>query len=553
MMLRTALLCALLSAAAATSDPPKVPIPDFVKLECSLSQLAFQFGSQKVPSSPAALHAALNLGSCAEHTDAATLAENERILAAAPPVRGELPGAGTTLYVATTGDDSGAGTEAAPFASLHGAAAAIRKAGASGSTTVLVRAGKYYFNETLALGKADSNVHWAAYRGEKVTLSGGKLLAPDWKPYKGKIQMASVSPSDVLSAPEREYLGAPAPAPAPHNFGKPPAQWNTLHVDGVRQIRARFPNGDPQQGSGICFSKINRPGEGCDSYLQARGGLGCTFDPAGHNRMDNCTSLPDGPVGAQVSFGLNRGSSPTQGCKQCTTYGQFKYGIFTPPDGHPVYNKPLPGIGWQNNSLFSFWGSPFSRPAGVQYNASDNVPKLAKADGAVVHMFHGGLWGGWQYAVAGQTDSALEFGYGEPRPRCSSRRQRLLSDRAAGRRLPGGAGQHDLAQPLLRRERPRTSRRSVRVVLRPGRHAVLLAERHDGGGGGGGRAEGGRGAAARHDRLRQRRERRVLRRVYLHRDALHVPEPVRGALGRRLVDPSRCRLLCRGLLRGQHQ
>ena len=65
-------------------------------------------------------------------------------------------------------------------------------------------------------------------------------------------------------------------------------------------------------------------------------------------------------------------------------------------------------------SLFSFWGSPFSRPAGVQYNASDNVPKLAQADGAVVHMFHGGLWGGWQYAVAGQTDSALEFGYGAP-------------------------------------------------------------------------------------------------------------------------------------------
>ena len=24
------------------------------------------------------------------------------------------------------------------------------------------------------------------------------------------------------------------------------AQWNTLHVDGVRQVRARFPNGNPQ-------------------------------------------------------------------------------------------------------------------------------------------------------------------------------------------------------------------------------------------------------------------------------------------------------------------
>ena len=26
-----------------------------------------------------------------------------------------------------------------------------------------------------------------------------------------------------------------------------------------------------------------------------------------------------------------------------------------------VYNKPLPGIGWQNNSLFSFWNTPFDR------------------------------------------------------------------------------------------------------------------------------------------------------------------------------------------------
>ena len=42
-----------------------------------------------------------------------------------------------------------------------------------------------------------------------------------------------------------------------------------------------------------------------------------------------------------------------------------------------VVNR-MPGLGWQNNSLFSFWGSPFSRPAGVQYNSTDAVPKLAQ-------------------------------------------------------------------------------------------------------------------------------------------------------------------------------
>jgi hypothetical protein len=129
--------------------------------------------------------------------------------------------------------------------------------------------------------------------------------------------------------------------------------------------------------------------------------------------MDNCTSLPDGPAGATVAFGLDRGRAPKTGCKsQCSTYGTFKYTVMNPPSGHPVYNKPMPGLGWSNNSLFSFWGSPFARPAGVQFNGSDAVPKLAQPDGAVVQMFHGGLWGGWTYAVAGQTATAFEFGYG---------------------------------------------------------------------------------------------------------------------------------------------
>ena len=94
-------------------------------------------------------------------------------------------------------------------------------------------------------------------------------------------------------------------------------------------------------------------------------------------------------------------------------YGTFQYSIFDPPAGHPVYNKPMPGKGWANNSLFSFWGSPFSRPAGVKA-ASLKTKALANATGAVVHMFHGSLWGGWQYSVSGQDEKSgsLTFGYG---------------------------------------------------------------------------------------------------------------------------------------------
>ena len=72
----------------------------------------------------------------------------------------------------------------------------------------------------------------------------------------------------------------------------------------------------------------------------------------------------------------------------------------------------MPGLGWSNNSLFSFWGSPFSRPSSMQYGSDLKV--YSDASTAVVHMFHGALWGGWQFQVASQqvNTSQLQFGYG---------------------------------------------------------------------------------------------------------------------------------------------
>ena len=44
-----------------------------------------------------------------------------------------------------------------------------------------------------------------------------------------------------------------------------------------------------------------------------------------------------------LAQGPNRGDSPTLGCPECSgSWGTFKYSLFDPPDGHPVYNKPMP-------------------------------------------------------------------------------------------------------------------------------------------------------------------------------------------------------------------
>eukprot|EP00756_Hemistasia_phaeocysticola_P047054 Hpha_TRINITY_DN20940_c0_g1::TRINITY_DN20940_c0_g1_i1::g.139755::m.139755 len=143
----------------------------------------------------------------------------------------------------------------------------------------------------------------------------------------------------------------PTPAPVPVH---PAALVNSLFINGTRAIRARFPNGNPQDNSGLCFSKIQHPGvEGCPGYLSAAGS---------HGTQDG------GEKVTEVDFALNRGESPTLGCKQCTTYGSFKYTIYDPPAGHPVYSKPLPSWGWPNNSVPTFWGSLFSRPAGLLYD-----------------------------------------------------------------------------------------------------------------------------------------------------------------------------------------
>jgi len=486
--------------------------------------------------SPRALHDALNLGDCASVLPADALKGNAQILARAPAPRGTLPRAGqATFYIAPGGSDANAGTMAAPFESFPRAAAAAREA-ATKPVQVLVRGGKYYFNDTFTLGPADRSVHFAAYRGEHVTLSGGTRLALQWSKYKGGIYEADVTLPAIMTEAERahwaghrgkaaadplppapagwtQFPGAcmnrkdnhncadapdqlpgdrqgeskcpgtlaaclpvalarckataacqsvsirdsrtggggvfemfaltnwsttsnsawvsyakdsgvrPPPAPPappaphpphpphpsphprpsppgpspPHSWGPPPARLNTLHVNGVRQVRARFPNGNPQDSTGLCFSASDRAGEGCPGYLGAHGGSG---------------ELPAGPAASTVTHDLDRRLSPTLGANG-SSYGTFKYGIYDPPEGHPVYNKPLPGLGWRNNSLFSFWRSPFARPGGVSYGGDINTT-YGNPSTAVVHMFHGGLWGGWQFQVAGQypNTSSLQFGYG---------------------------------------------------------------------------------------------------------------------------------------------
>jgi hypothetical protein len=141
------------------------------------------------------------------------------------PVQGSA-----TLYVATTGNDRDQGSKEKPLATIAKAKQLIRelKRRTKSPITVLLRKGTYYLDETLVFepedsGSAEQPITYAAYPGELVTLSGGQKLLCNWKPYKNGIMVCSLS----------EVQGAKL-------------AFTQLFVDGKRQIRARFPNYDPQ-------------------------------------------------------------------------------------------------------------------------------------------------------------------------------------------------------------------------------------------------------------------------------------------------------------------
>jgi Right handed beta helix region len=131
-----------------------------------------------------------------------------------------------TFYVSFAGNDDNPGTLGLPFASLHRALAAVRESRRrSVPVKVLVREGSYYLKSPLVFDPRDSGtkkapVSFAAYPGERITISGGRRLACNWSPYKNGIMMTPVSPG---------------------------LKFTQLFINGKRMTRARYPNYDASE------------------------------------------------------------------------------------------------------------------------------------------------------------------------------------------------------------------------------------------------------------------------------------------------------------------
>lgn len=245
-----------------------------------------------------------------------------------------LPQAGSMFYVdATAGSDSNSGTQAAPFKTVEKGVASAKKAG-SGSTVIL-RKGVYYLDTTVALTSEDSSgITVQSFNGEEACISGGKLITPKWMPHNvsgANIYVADLSQDNMLG----------------------------LRVNGMRAIRARFPNADPEFGFG--------------SRQKAKSWIPPTLP-----------SKPDKEVNPDMPF---RNSSKSFQKYQSGIGGPKKY--FIPPAGY-----------WRGSHTGGGGAATYKVPSGMiaDKKVLPNSP-YKDAVGAVVQTWRPSHWASWMFEV----------------------------------------------------------------------------------------------------------------------------------------------------------
>ena len=244
-----ALSLLLLAALAGNPNPHNL-----LELECKIKHAAYAWAMEKdlpQPSIALDLARALSTPECKlAPTNNSTYGSTPGLPHATDPhhhhARAEV-----TVYVSSTegSDAEGDGSKAHPFATLRRAAAFTRTARATADAEpaalpalVCISPGTYVLHRTLSLGPDDSHTTWSgACTGAAsgaVVLTGAETLSPlSWKP-SGDARMPGVFVA--------ELEGAQLPTEA---------SFSQLFADGKRQIRARWPNGDPEGVSGLCFTK----------------------------------------------------------------------------------------------------------------------------------------------------------------------------------------------------------------------------------------------------------------------------------------------------------
>lgn len=421
----------------ATARPVNVD-PD---LDCAIKELAWEHAKQLLPRQGVfkSAYDALELGSCNTSLSAGKQYERRPFL-----YQPQVEAAAVQIYVdAVNGDDSNPGTIDKPVRTLLQAVSLYRlKSGAEGVQGIIyLREGTHFLTETINLGPEDSNLIITGYSNEKATISGGEMYRFAWKEMVNKIGPlqaginsiydAGVSPgesngkakfygkvdsaTDCQKACEMDGscfaftwhdttlgsfanmcyfridgLWAPHSEPG-HTSGKKlyilvadltdqvTTSFTSLFIDGRRAVRARYPDGNPET-------------------------MGLHTNPTGYVPLA-VRWLPPAPKPAATEVHVDYPE------RNGTHFPQFQIGI-----GGPVDAFDPPESYWGTKDPTGGGGATYKIPTGLWYLPSEGFANRTwkRPETGVVHAFHCGHWGNWQFAINGRNDSLhqISWSYG---------------------------------------------------------------------------------------------------------------------------------------------
>ena len=335
------------------------------------------------------------------------------------------------------GSDDNPGTIEEPVKSLMTAIKLSREVGTGVAKIIYLREGTCYIGDTIELGPLDSDLTISGYKQEKVVVSGGKLYEFTWEEYKkemgplhyglcscsedewvsngrymklfadidkvetcqtvcfkdhtcigftyyksgkhtGKCVLreggfaSTTNSPDCVSGKKLNIMSADLSSQNPNVF-------TSLFINGRRAVRARYPDGNPET-------------------------MGLHTNPTGY--VPKAESwLPPTSHGDAAEIHIE---SPV---RNGTHFPQFELGI-----GGPVEAFDPPESYWGLKSPTGGGASTYMIPTGLQYPSDvDFVNRTWKhPETGVVHAFHCGHWGNWQFQLSGRDMEKrhLTFAYG---------------------------------------------------------------------------------------------------------------------------------------------
>ena len=328
-------------------------LADQKSFDCKMRQLGMQFAQKIQPTlSKAKLQEiadALNGAEEAQNCSVSVPDVPEQIGKRAPSFPLPKIDASSSFYVDTNkGSDSNSGTVESPFQTINKAVMAARDAGEY--STIILREGTFYLNETIVLTTKNKGLTIQNYPNEVVWISGGRVITPKWEKYnvdsskKTNIYKADLSSDKILTIPG-------------------------FRVNTKRAIRARYPNADPELGFG--------------STLMAKKWLPVTL-----------------PTQPDIEIFLD---SPVR--KSSDSFQKYQLGI----SGPCLYFKPIAGY-WCGNNTSGGGAHTYKIPSGMiaDQKILPNSP-YKSTKGAIVHTWRPGHWASWMFEVGSYDSSSGTF------------------------------------------------------------------------------------------------------------------------------------------------